>query len=186
MTRIITTDKRTRVNAIPFRGQWFSNLNYGGVGNTLVDGQADGDLRPFSLGGEAQIRICTPAKGDLIEARLTINAVAPDTGLFDFYIYIGEFDTDGITPKTLTTAEKLASWKRLTGFTEPILYGMQDNIYWDGLNLFPELPKRGDAKFNEDAFIIGIECFIKNPPSAPFVLYDFFVDCTTQIAEVRK
>lgn len=163
-----------------------SNLNYGGIGNTLVDGQADGDLRPLSQALPAQVRILTPAKGDLIEARLTLNAVAPDTGLFDFYIYIGEFDTDGITPKTLTTAEKMASWKRLTGFDEPILYGMQDNIYFDGLNLFPELPKRGDAKFNEDAFIIGFEMFIKNPPSSPFVLYDFHVDCSVQMAEVLK
>lgn len=186
MTRI-TTDKRTRVNAIPFRGQWFSNLNYGGVGNTLVDGEADGDLRPVSQALPATVRICTPAKGDLIEARLTLNAVAPDTGLFDFYIYIGEFEADGVTPKALTTEEKLASWKKLTGFDEALLFGNQANIYFDGLNLFPALPKRGDPKFNEDAFIIGFEMFIKNPPVfGDFVLFDFFVDCSVQIAEVRK
>lgn len=183
MTRIITSDKRTRVNAIPFRGMWMSNLNFGGIGNTLVDGAADGDLRPFALGGAAQVRILTPAKGDLIEARLTINAVSPPTGFTEMRIYIGEFEADGITPKTLSSDEIARQWKILTGFSEPAFWGVQDNMYFDGLNLMPLIPKRGDAKFNEDAFIIGLELVCRD---AGFVLFDFHVDCSSQMAEVLK
>ncbi len=179
----ITSDKRTRVNAIPFRGMWMSNLNFGGIGNTLVDGEADGDLRPFGQGSSAQIRILTPAKGDLIEARLTINAVSPPTGFTEMRIYVGQFDTDGLTPLTLSSDEIARQWKILTGFSSPAFWGTQDNIFFDGLNLMPLIPKRGEDGFSEDAFIIGLDLFNRD---AGFVLFDFFVDCSVQIAEVRK
>lgn len=179
----MVSDKRTRVHAVPFRGLWFSNLNYGGVGNALVDGQADGDLRPFAQGLPAQVRICRPAKGDLIEARLTINALSPPTGFNELQIYIGDFDTDGITPKTLSSEEIARRHKILTGLSAPITVGVQDNIYIDGLNLMPLIPKRGQTGFNEDAFIVGLYMINRD---AGFFLYDFFVDCSVQIAEVRK
>lgn len=176
------TDKRLRVNQIPFRGTWFSNGALG-VGVQLIDGVADGDLKTFAEGNAAQVRIARPAKGDLIEARVTINAVSPPTGFTEMRIYIGEFEADGITPKTLSSDEIARQWKILTGFSTPAFWGTQDNIFFDGLNLMPLIPKRGDAKFNEDAFIIGLELFNRD---AGFVLFDFFVDCSVQIAEVRK
>lgn len=181
------TDKRLRQNQIPFQGKWFSNYVATTTGSQLVDGVADGDLAAFANGTTSQIRIARPMKGDLTEARLSINAVAPDTGVIQFGIYIGEFDTDGVTPKVLPVAEQLRRHKLLTGASDWITYGNQANIYWDGLNLFPLIPKKDDAAYNEDAFIIGIVNEIKNPPVFGFFkLFEFKVDCAVQLAEVQK
>lgn len=183
MTRQIISDKRTRVRSIPFRGQWYAEA--GIVSVVLENGQADGDLEAFADGSPAQIRIARPAKGDLIEARLTINAVTPAIGGNSLQIYVGDFDTDGITPLTLSSDEIKRRHAILTGFNAPFDYGSQDNVFIDGLNLMPLIPKRGETGFNEDAFIVGLDLVLKDFPSQ-WVLYTFKVDCTVQIAEVRK
>lgn len=185
MSRTIISDKRTRVNAIPFRASWYSNYSSTIVGGQLLDGNADGDLKTFADGGSAQVRIPVPAKGDLIEARLFINAVFPVTGAAGFRCYIGEYDTDGLTPLTKTSAQIGEHYKILTGSSESFYYPSQGNLFVDGLNLMPLIKKRGEAGFSEDGFILGLELSIKDNPT-DFVLFDFVVDCTTQIAEVRK
>lgn len=183
MTRIITSDLRTRVHSVPFRGQWYSD---GGiVGVVLENGVADGDLQAFAEGSPAQVRIARPAKGDLIEARLTINAVTPPSGANSLSIYVGDFDTDGLTPLELSAEEIARRHEILTGYDAPFDYGFQDNVFIDGLNLMPLIPKRGEDGFNEDAFIVGLDLGLKDFPEQ-WVLYTFKVDCTVQIAEVRK
>lgn len=182
MTQILT-DKRLRQNAITFQGKWYSNYSGTATGSQLVDGVADGDLADFALGNAAQVRIARPAKGDLVEARLTINAVSPPTGFSELSIYIGDFDTDGVTPLTLNATEIARRWKVLTGLSSPISVGVQDTYYIDGLNLMPLIPKRGETGFNEDAFIIGLNL---NNRDSGFVLYEFKVDCSIQMAEVQK
>lgn len=179
------SDKRTRVHAVPFRGLWFSKNDYGGVGNTLDDGQADGDLRPFSLGTSAQVRICTPAKGDLIESRLTMQFTVPNTAGTTLELYIGAFDTDGITPLTVSASEISRMHKILTGLSTPFTYGAGEDVFIDGLNLMQLIPKRGDATFNEDAFILGLKLTLAGS-SAQWYLNRFQLDCSTQIAEVKK
>jgi hypothetical protein len=179
------SDKRTRVHAIPFRGLWFSNLNYGGVGNTLDDGQADGDLRPFSLGSSAQVRIATPAKGDLIEARLTAQFTVPNTAGTTLELYIGKFNSDGITAQTISASEISRMHKILTGRDTPFTYVAGEEVFIDGLNLMQLIPKRGHADFNEDAFILGLKLTLAGS-SAQWYLSRFQVDCSTQIAEVKK
>ena len=181
------TDKRLRRNAIPFQGKWFSDYVATGTGSQLANGVADGDLYQLSLGNSAQVRIARPAKGDLVEARLSMNAVSDDSGFLEMMIYIGEFESDGVTPKTFTLAEILERHRRLIGWSSPLFYGVQDNIFFDGLNLMPLIPKRGEAGFNEDAFIIGFDLASKDPPVfSPFFLFEFKVDCAVQIAEVQK
>jgi len=179
------SDKRTRVHAVPFRGMWFSNLNYGGVGNTLDDGQADGDLRNFSLGSSTQLRICTPAKGDLIEARLTTQFTVPNTAGTTLELYIGNFASDGITPNTVSASEISRMHKILTGRDTPFSYAAGEEVFIDGLSLMQLIPKRGDATFNEDAFILGLKLTLAGS-SAQWYLSRFQVDCSTQIAEVKK
>lgn len=177
------TDRRLRKNAVPFQGKWYSNYDGALTGSQLVDNVADGDLGAvITAGGNGQIRIARPTKGDLIEARLTINAVALDGGLFRFYI--GRFGTDGVTPLTLTDKQKAASWKKMTGFNDYIMYGIMDNVSIDGWNLMADIPPRDSSEFNEDAFIIGLE-LAETGGVNNFIVYDFKVDCTIQIAEVQ-
>lgn len=183
MTRTITSDRRLRVNAIPFQGLWYSDTT-NSVGSNLSDSFADGDLGDVIAGaGNGQVRIATPAKAQLIEARLTINAVAIDGGLFR--VYIGRFDSDGVTPRTMTSSERAASWKKLTGFNDYITKGSFGIIFLDGLNLMRDIPQKGDADFNEDGFIVGLELSEKTDPE-DYVLFDFLVDGSVQLAEVQK
>jgi len=179
------SDKRTRVHAIPFRGLWFSNLNFGGMGNVLDDGLADGDLRPFSLGSAAQVRICTPAKGDLIEARLTAQFTVPNTAGTSLELYIGKFEADGITAQTISATEISRMHKILTGLDTPFTYAAGEEVFIDGLSLMQLIPKRGDATFNEDAFILGLKLILAGS-SLEWYLNRFQIDCSTQIAEVKK
>ena len=179
------SDKRTRVHAVPFRGQWFSNLNYGGVGVSLDDGQADGDLRQFSLGASTQVRIATPAKGDLIEARLTAQFTVPSTAGTTLELYIGTFAADGVTPNTISASEISRMHQILTGLATPFTYASGEEVFIDGLNLMRLIPKRGHANFNEDAFILGLKLTLAGS-SAQWYLNRFQVDCSTQIAEVKK
>lgn len=184
MTNSIISDKRLRRNSIPFQGMWYSD-NTGGVASNLADGNADGDLGSVLEGiGNGQVRIATPAKAQLIEARLTFNALALDGGLFR--VYIGRFDVDGITPRTMTDTERATSWRKMTGFNDYLTIGFFDNIFLDGLNLHRDIPKKGEPDFNEDGFIIGIELFGDTSDPDDFILYDFKVDGTVQLAEVQK
>lgn len=181
----ITSDKQTRKEAVTFRGQWFSNLNYGGTGSTLEDGQADGDLRDFSLGSSTKVRIATPAKGQLIEARLTTRFTVPSTAGTQLSIYIGKFNSDGVTMQTISDTEIAQMHKRLTGLDSPYTFTAGQEVFIDGLNLMPLIPERGDTEFNEDAFIIGLKLSLAGS-SSQWRLRDFKVDCSTLLAEVRK
>jgi hypothetical protein len=177
------SDKRTRVHAVPFRGLWFSG--FGGIGNSLDDGIADGDLYQFSLGNAARVRIATPAKGDLIEARLTAQFTVPNTAGTTLEIYIGTFAADGITANTISDAEISRMHKILTGLSTPFTYAAGEEVFIDGLNLMQLMPKRGDATFNEDAFVLGLKLTLVGSASQ-WYLSRFQLDCSTQIAEVKK
>lgn len=178
-----TTDNRKRVNAIPFRGLWYDNSS---VGNQFdINGTVSGDLSVIKTGNGigGQVRICRPLKGDLIEARLTMQGTMPPVGGNSLRFYIGKFDTDGVTPKTLTEAEKAASWKKISGFTDYISYGSQANVFIDGMNLLPAIPKKGETDFNADGWILGVDLVVKSNPEL-WYLYQFKVDCTVSIAEL--
>lgn len=177
------SDKRTRVHAIPFRGLWFSNAGY--VGNTLEDGFADGDLYQFSIGNATQVRIATPAKGDLIEARLTAQFTVPSTAGTTLELYIGTFAADGVSVTTIGASEISRMHKILTGKSTPFSYAASEEVFIDGLNLMQLIPKRGEANFNEDGFIVGLKLTLAGSSSQWF-LRRFQLDCSTQIAEVKK
>ena len=179
------TDKSTRKEAITFRGQWFSNLNYGGTCVILEDGQADGDLRPFSLGSSALVRIAKPTKGQLIEARLTARFKVPNTTGTQLSIYVGKFQSDGVTAATISDAEIARMHEILTGESTPFTYTSGEEVFIDGLNLMPLIPKEGSTDFNEDAFIVGLKLSLAGS-SAQWYLRDFKVDCSALLAEVRK
>lgn len=181
---IRTTDKRTRQRSIPFRPMWFDSSS---IGNTFISGgQISGDLSVLQtgIGAGGQIRYCRPEKGELTEAYLTMNAVAPVQSPTELRFYIGSFQADGITPATPSAARIAEHHKILTGRNSPYFYGSQANIFIAGLNLMRLIPQRGDAEFNSDAFIIGVEISAKAPNE--WVLWDFIVDCSVSLAEVVR
>lgn len=189
-------DKKLRYGAIPYRAQWFDNGN----GQFILSNNFDsvpnltsGDLAGIATNsnvGQVPIRFARPVKGDIVEARLTFQGVTPgDFGGTSVDIYGCDFAADGFTPDltSLSPARRQADWKKIFGDPNPRIYGVQANVFFNGMNLMPIIPKRGDANFNEDGFIIVFNIGVKGDPTNPSIgwfLYNFKIDCIVQMAEL--
>lgn len=176
-----------RPTAIPFRSLWYDNTSQGNrFGSNLgeISGDLDGKVSTgFMLGG--LMRFCRPLKGDIIEARLTWQAVTAFGDFAEIRFAIGTFASDGITAVAPDSATIARHHKIITGFNAPLSYGSQDNIFIDGFNLTPVIPKRGEAGFNEDGFVLYIEILSKyggaDTGGGGYAVYEFKVDCSVQI-----
>lgn len=165
------TDKETRKQAIPFEATAFSNSSGGTAGTTDA-----GAIRSSSL--LVTIRCSTPDRGALTEAHL--NLLMGVHSATNVYIGIGRFDTDGITAVVpYDNSEIFAMHKRLTGSNSPIA-SSGGTLFIDGLNILPLIPKRGDANFNADGFVLLL-LFDRSRVSANDVLRRFNVMCSAQM-----
>lgn len=178
------SDNSLRYKAIPYRANWYDSQL--GVGNVLIPASTvTGDLNVIAtaVGTGGQVRFLRPYKGDIISAKLTMQGTTPySTGGHSLRFWKGNFAANGISLGTAPSAdEKAASWKLISGFDAPLDYGVQDNVFIDGLNILPLIPKRGDADFNEDGFVIGLDLALKDFLSE-WVLYDFKIDCNVRMA----
>lgn len=167
-----------RNTAVPFRAVPYVGPAY--VND--ITAKLDGSTPPGGV-----MRFCRPYAGDIISAKLTLNAVAPPSGVLAFRIFKGDFQADGVTAQPLTyplasgyySEERLArDWKRITGFNAEKTYGNMANVYWGGLDITDLIPKRGDPDFNEDGFAIGVQLDLKG---SGWVLWEFKIDCTAQL-----
>ena len=178
-------DKAQRFRAIPYRANWFDGS--GSIGNIFIpDSTISGDLSVLASGdGDGgMVRFCRPYKGDIVSAKLTIQAEASNTTPTTLRIFKGDFDTDDLTALALSTyseERKAADWLKLTGETSPYNYGAAEAILIDGINIMPFIPARGDADFNEDGFILGFELDAGNP--ADWHMYTFKIDCLVRMAK---
>lgn len=177
-------DNALRYKAIPYRAQWADSQL--GIGNQFVpDGIITGDLSVMrtGIGTGGMVRFLRPFKGDIIAAKLTMNGVTPATGFGELRFYKGTMNADGISLGTTpSNAQIAADWLKITGNSSAWFYGTQDNVFVDGLNILPLIPKRGDADFNEDFFVIGIDLFLKDGGS-DWHCYDFKIDCNVRMAK---
>lgn len=167
-------DKALRTRAIPYRAVPYENYLY--VSDVVSATQ---------YGLDGAIRFCRPHGGQIISARLTINYVTPTTGGFFGRIARGTFDTDGVTPiiPGYNSDEAKADQQLIFGSPNEIYRGVQAVLYFDALDLTKIIPKPGDPDYNEDGFII---CFLNQAKGGTDgVLWDFKLDCTVQLGEVK-
>lgn len=177
------SDNSLRYKAIPYRANWYDNQL--GIGNVFIpDSTITGDLNAMAtgVGTGGMIRFLRPFKGDIISAKLTMNGVTPATGFGELRFYKGTYAANGIDKGTAPSSAQIAAdWLKITGNSSAWSYGTQDNVFVDGLNILPLIPKRGDADFNEDGFVIGVDLFLKDGGS-DWHLYDFKIDCNIRMA----
>ncbi len=107
-------------------------------------------------------------------------AVTPPTGFVELRFGVGTFAADGITAVAPDEVTLAAQWKKLTGNSAPWSYGTQDNVFVDGLDFGPLIPKRGDPDFNEDGWPLYVDLLSKDGPTG-WVLYRFLMDCSVQL-----
>ena len=173
---ITSTDKTTREKAIPFEATSFRN-NSGGSVATGLAAVADADLIQSST-LLVPIRCATPDRGALVEAHL--NLILQVHAATNVKVSVGRFDTDGLTAITsYTQAEIDAMHLKITGSSTAIP-SSGGTLFLDGLNIFPLLPKRGDANFNPDGFVVVLQ-FDRARSSANDVYKRFFVMCSAQM-----
>ncbi len=175
-------DLSLRNKAIPFRANWYDNTS--GVGNQFEPGATTvtGDLTVIRTGNGAGglIRLCRPHYGDIISAFLTLQATAPVLAPTTLRFYKGDFNSDGLTAVTsYSETRKAGDWFKISGFESALDYGSQDNVFIDGLDIGYIIPKRGDADYNEDGFILGVDLVNRDP--ADWYLYNFKIDCIAQM-----
>lgn len=191
---VVVSDKKTRVESIPYRALWYDNSPQGNtpyLGDVFISGAFNGDsllADDRELGGIATgrgygslIRLTRPYKGDIVECRLTLDAVA-GTGSTLVRLYKGDFASDGVFAQGSYSDSRIAlDHKALTGRDIPFILTTGDPFFLDGLDIFYVVPDRNASDFNEDGFVLGVE--IVTDDFAGWTLNKFKVDCTVQLAE---
>lgn len=168
---MITSDKSTRKQAIPFMA--YSWQSSGLDGFTFVPYDSSTIMSDSSL--LSVIRCATPYGGNLVEAHLNLQInVLTSLGV---KVAIGYFDTDDITSiKTYDQAYIDEQHEFLTG-SSSALVSSSDVLFIDGLNIYPKIPKRDEANFNENGFVLLLQ-FSRTRTSSE-ELKKFEVSCST-------
>jgi len=138
------SDKSTRNVAIPFVATPFIGLSESGGLFFNIDA-----ARIISDDLIVVIRCCTPRHANLVEAHLNMQITVASATT----VKIGIGRWSGYQAVTPTEAEINASHKILAG-TDTAFASSAGTLFIDGLNLLPQIPRRGDATFNEDGFVI--------------------------------
>lgn len=165
------TDKRTRDNAIPFEASTYTNSSSGDVGTTDA-----GLIKSSTL--VVPIRCSVPSNGVLTEAHLNLLLAVNSTTTVK--VGIGRFDTDGIAAiASYTDAEIAAMHQKLTG-SDAAISSSGGNLFIDGLNILPLIPKRGSTNYNQDGFVVLLQ-FSRARSSSNDILKQFNVMCSAQM-----
>lgn len=170
------SDKATRNTAVPFTAMSYG-LNLGVPNDDDTVQPVDWFTGASTAANALRVmRMTKPDRGNLIQAYL--NLFMNVGSALTAKVAIGRFDTDGITPVTPTQAEIDAGHLSLTGTTSPIA-SSGSNLFIDGLNLLTLMPKKGDATYNEDGFVLIIQ-FSRNLTTSDFP-QRFEVSCSMQM-----
>lgn len=173
---ITATDKKTRDKAIPFRATDYRNTSGGTINSGLLGATDAAFLQSSAL--LFPIRCSTPDRAVLTEAHL--NLVMQVHAATTVKVAIGRFDTDGITAVTAYGQDEIdAMHQKITGSSAAIA-SVGNTLFIDGLNIFPLLPKQGDANFNQDGFVLVFQ-FDRARTSANDVYKRFEVMCSAQM-----
>lgn len=161
----------TRKTAIPFRAVAWGPMDLYSAFGDKDNGNLAGGL----------IRFVRPFAGEIITAKLTVIGTAPTGGTAQIRLYKGDFAADGITKVTSYTAARIAAdHKAITGRDTPFSFTSGSPLLIDGVDLMRIITKEGDADYNEDGFMLGVE--VTGVPNPTTYLYrEFKLDCTAQM-----
>lgn len=170
------TDKGTRTTAIPF-----SAMSYGvnlGIPNDEDTVQPINWTDGTSIAANALrvMRLARPDRGNLIQAYLNLYMRVGSS--LTAKVAIGRFASDGITVVTPNQYEIDAGHLALTGTSTPFS-SSGSNLIIDGLNLLKLIPKKGDANYNADGFVLIVQ-FSRNLTTSDFPTR-FEVSCSMQM-----
>lgn len=131
------------------------------------------------------IPMTRPEKGDLIEAYLFMEMVAPSDKSLSIYLGIGTFTTvDGdlvVVPEISYAPDDIfAMHKKITGSESPLSVAANGTLVVDA-DLTRSIDHNGDATFLSDAFCLLVT-FVSNPDSSNgYAVNKFKLQCTAQL-----
>ncbi len=142
------SNKATRDKAVPFIFTpyecAFALSDYDGFNNL--------DAPTNTVNRTKTIPLARPAKGDIVEAFLFMRLIAPTDKRLAVYLGIGEMTSEVPTVNYSETYIK-RSHEAIAGTTEPYEVAKNGTLIIEA-NLFPHLPRRGDANFWEHGFAL--------------------------------
>ena len=175
---MILGNKALRDHAQPFISEFIetSDLDYGGSA-----------LQSPSFSTSVSRTIASPMtqpeKGDIVEAYLFMEMVAPSDQGLSVRVGIGTFagGLDEIVPDTEYTEDFIATeHRRICGTDTPFSVAANGTLTID-VDLTRSIPKRGDADFVSDGFVL-IVTFASLPAYANgYRLSKFKLSCTAQM-----
>lgn len=174
-----TSNKATRNKAVPFIFTPFE------CAFTLsdYDGFTNLSSPTNTVNRTKTIPLCRPTKGDLIEAFLFMRMIAPSDKRLAVYIGIGEM-TSEVPTVTYSDQYIKKSHEAITGTTEPFSVSANGTLIVEA-NLYPHLPRRGDANYWEDGFALLVTFDLIPDASLGYDLDKFLCAGSTQIGANR-
>lgn len=146
------TDNALRKTAVPFVASPFCYAIGVAIYEDMIQ-MMDGTT-PLATSALRTVRLCKPDKGNLTQAYLNL-FMTVNTAL-TAKVAIGRFDTDGRTVIVPQQVDIDKGHLLLTGTDTPIS-SVGSSFVIDGLNLLPQIPKKGDADYNADAFVLIVQ-----------------------------
>lgn len=190
-------DSALRTNAIPY----YANV-WGYNRTNLSDGQICpdvnnssptwpypnlGDLKNFApnlgvLNTINPIRVLQPHFGNIIECNLNLKfTLAAAEASRQFRIAIGTYSSRYTPQTSYSDAYINASHQLITGQSAPFTIPAAGTFSMNKLNLLPDLYKRGDPNFLEDAFVVLLVFDSAPSTGTGWAFTRFEVDCTMQM-----
>jgi len=159
----------TRKDAVPYRATPWSSDLYAVFGTKSEPNLASG-----------RIRFTRPHAGEIVTAKLTVLGTAPIGGTTKIRLYKGDFAAGGTLAIGTYSEERIAKdHLALTGLTAPLSFASGSQLIIDGIDVMHLVTQQGDADYNEDGFILGIEVVTVNPTT--FLQRAVKLDCTVQM-----
>lgn len=168
------SDRTLREKAVPFEALPWSDSSNGDYGDTDAGTLADGVTQTCF------IRCALPMIGNLVSAHLQL--IQDVDSSLKVEVAIGRFEDDGVTPVTSYPDNYIENMSKLITGTDDGVESSGSTLLVDGVTLFPYLPKRGDAEFNEAGFLLILR--YSRVPTVNEIIRRFAVLCSAEIGVV--
>lgn len=175
---MIQGNKALRDHAQPFISEFIesSSLSYGG---SMLDNPEYLDTGYKTVA----VPMTQPEKGDVVEAYLFMELAAPSDQALSIRLGIGTFagSANEIIPTTVYSESDLDKFhRRITGTDSPFTVAAGGTLTIDA-DLTRSIPKRGDADFVSDGFVLLVTFAALPLVANGYNLNKFKLSCTAQI-----
>lgn len=143
---VIETDRNQRKTATPFESTPWCDSRLGAIQ------YSENLLSTTDL--TVALRMTSPAFASIIEAHIT--AVLTVGSSIAVKLAVGSFATDGTTTVMPSQSVIDSQNLRITGSSSGVASSGSE-LLLNGINLLPFIPRRGDATFNEDGFVLVMQ-----------------------------